>query len=206
MSGSAPARASSAATSPPEGETTTDLAEHAARRAMEAAGWAPTDIDLICVGTTTPDLVFPNVGTLLQDRLGITRLPGIQPGGGLHRLHVRAWRRRQVRAPGRGEMRAGRRRRDADAHHRLERPRHLRAVRRWRRRGDPQARGRARDHQHPPALGRPLQGSAVYPDGVSKGFELVRKGNSRRADEGQRGLQGRRQYPRAAGHRDSERQ
>jgi 3-oxoacyl-[acyl-carrier-protein] synthase III len=55
-----------------EGETTTDLAEHASRRALEAAGLAASDIDLICVGTTTPDLVFPNVGTLLQDRLGIT--------------------------------------------------------------------------------------------------------------------------------------
>ena len=54
-----------------EGETTTDLAEHAARRAMAAAGVTGADIDLICVGTTTPDLVFPNVGTLLQDRLGI---------------------------------------------------------------------------------------------------------------------------------------
>ncbi len=54
-----------------EGQTTTDLAEQAARRAMEAAGVGPGDIDLICVGTTTPDLVFPNVGTLLQDRLGI---------------------------------------------------------------------------------------------------------------------------------------
>ena len=32
---------------------------------------AAADIDLICVGTTTPDLVFPNVGTLLQERLGI---------------------------------------------------------------------------------------------------------------------------------------
>ena len=53
------------------GETTTDLAEHAARRAMQDAGVDPGDIDLICVGTTTPDLVFPNVGTLLQDRLGI---------------------------------------------------------------------------------------------------------------------------------------
>jgi 3-oxoacyl-[acyl-carrier-protein] synthase-3 len=56
-----------------EGETTTDLAEHAARRAIEAAGLTAADVDLICVGTTTPDLVFPNVGTLLQDRLGITR-------------------------------------------------------------------------------------------------------------------------------------
>src|ERR1700728_3044230 len=54
-----------------EGETTTDLAEHAARRAMLAAGVSAADVDLICVGTTTPDLVFPNVGTLLQDRLGI---------------------------------------------------------------------------------------------------------------------------------------
>ena len=58
-----------------EGETTTDLAEHAARRAMDAAGVLPSDIDLICVGTTTPDLVFPNVGTLLQDRLGIHGCP-----------------------------------------------------------------------------------------------------------------------------------
>jgi 3-oxoacyl-[acyl-carrier-protein] synthase-3 len=56
-----------------EGETTTDLAEHAARRAMDAAGVTAADIDLVCVGTTTPDLVFPNVGTLLQDRLGLGR-------------------------------------------------------------------------------------------------------------------------------------
>jgi 3-oxoacyl-[acyl-carrier-protein] synthase-3 len=58
-----------------EGETTTDLAEHASRRALEDAGVTPGDIDLICVGTTTPDLVFPNVGTLLQDRLGIHGCP-----------------------------------------------------------------------------------------------------------------------------------
>ena len=58
-----------------EGETTTDLAEHAARRAMADAGVTAQDIDLICVGTTTPDLVFPNVGTLLQDRLGIHGCP-----------------------------------------------------------------------------------------------------------------------------------
>jgi 3-oxoacyl-[acyl-carrier-protein] synthase III len=58
-----------------EGETTTDLAEHAARRAMDDAGVTPADIDLICVGTTTPDLVFPNVGTLLQERLGIHGCP-----------------------------------------------------------------------------------------------------------------------------------
>ena len=56
-----------------EGETTTDLAEHAARRAMDDAGVTAADIDLVCVGTTTPDLVFPNVGSLLQERLGLGR-------------------------------------------------------------------------------------------------------------------------------------
>ncbi|HUG71845.1 MAG TPA: beta-ketoacyl-ACP synthase III [Steroidobacteraceae bacterium] len=58
-----------------EGETTVDLAEHAARRAIEAAGIAPTDIDLIVFATATPDLVFPNSGTLLQARLGCLGVP-----------------------------------------------------------------------------------------------------------------------------------
>ena len=58
-----------------DGETTTDLAEHASRNAMAAAGVSPADVDLICVGTTTPDLVFPNVGTLLQHRLNIHGCP-----------------------------------------------------------------------------------------------------------------------------------
>jgi len=53
-----------------EGETTVDLAERAARRALEAAGMAPEDVDFIAFGTTTPDLVFPNCAVLLQRRLG----------------------------------------------------------------------------------------------------------------------------------------
>ena len=53
-----------------EGETTVDMAEQAARRAIEAAGIQPTDVDLIVFGTTTPDLVFPNAGAMLQARLG----------------------------------------------------------------------------------------------------------------------------------------
>ena len=58
-----------------EGETTVDLAEHAARRALDAAGIAPTDVDFIAFGTTTPDLIFPNCGTLLQQRLGCRGAP-----------------------------------------------------------------------------------------------------------------------------------
>jgi 3-oxoacyl-[acyl-carrier-protein] synthase-3 len=53
-----------------EGETTVDLAEYAARRALDAAGVDPKDVDFIAFGTTTPDLVFPNCGVLLQARLG----------------------------------------------------------------------------------------------------------------------------------------
>lgn len=52
------------------GETTCDMAEHAARRALDAAGLAPSAIDLIVLGTTTPDHVFPSVATQLQHRLG----------------------------------------------------------------------------------------------------------------------------------------
>jgi 3-oxoacyl-[acyl-carrier-protein] synthase-3 len=58
-----------------EGETTVDMAEHAARRAIEAAGVTPAEVDFIVFGTTTPDLVFPNCGTLLQARLGARGCP-----------------------------------------------------------------------------------------------------------------------------------
>jgi len=51
-------------------ETTSDLAEHAARAALAAAGIAPTDVDLIVVATTTPDMVFPSTACIVQAKLG----------------------------------------------------------------------------------------------------------------------------------------
>lgn len=54
-----------------EGETTASMGEHAARRAIEAAGISPKDIDLIIVATTTADQVFPSTACLIQERLGI---------------------------------------------------------------------------------------------------------------------------------------
>ncbi len=54
-----------------EGQTTSDLAEHAARRAMTMAERKAHDIDLVIVATTTPDRVFPSTACLLQQRLGI---------------------------------------------------------------------------------------------------------------------------------------
>jgi 3-oxoacyl-[acyl-carrier-protein] synthase-3 len=56
-------------------QATSDLATEAGRIAIEDAGIEPKDIDLIVVGTTTPDLVFPNVGCLVQERLGIPAGP-----------------------------------------------------------------------------------------------------------------------------------
>jgi len=55
-----------------EGVVCSDLAEHAARRAMDAAGVGPQDIDLIIVATSTPDMVFPSTAAILQGKLGIT--------------------------------------------------------------------------------------------------------------------------------------
>ena len=56
-------------------ETTSSMSTIAARRAMEAAGVGPGDIDFVAVGTTTPDLVFPNVATLVQANLGVHDTP-----------------------------------------------------------------------------------------------------------------------------------
>jgi len=58
-----------------EGEFTLDLAEQASRRALEAAGTAFSDIDLIIVATTTADQVFPSTACLLQSRLDIHGCP-----------------------------------------------------------------------------------------------------------------------------------
>jgi 3-oxoacyl-[acyl-carrier-protein] synthase-3 len=53
-----------------EGETTSDLATKAAAKALAAAGRTPADVDLIVVGTTTPDLTFPAAATMVQRKLG----------------------------------------------------------------------------------------------------------------------------------------
>ena len=58
-----------------EGQTTVDLAEPAARRAIEAAGIEPGEIDLIVFATSTPDKIFPSCACILQARLGIRGCP-----------------------------------------------------------------------------------------------------------------------------------
>ena len=58
-----------------DGEFASDMAAHACRRAMQAAGVEPTDIDLIIVATSTPDMVFPSTAAILQHKLGISGCP-----------------------------------------------------------------------------------------------------------------------------------
>ena len=55
-----------------ENQTTSELAEVAALNALEMAGKAADDVDLIIFATTTPDLIFPSSACLLQKRLGIS--------------------------------------------------------------------------------------------------------------------------------------
>ncbi len=54
-----------------EDQTTSDMCVEAAKKAIEDAGVDVSDIDLVITGTTSPDLIFPNVSTLVQHRLGI---------------------------------------------------------------------------------------------------------------------------------------
>lgn len=56
-------------------QKTSDLAYLASLKALESAGVQAGELDLIIVATTTPDMVFPGVATILQEKLGIPGVP-----------------------------------------------------------------------------------------------------------------------------------
>ena len=56
-------------------QASSDLALEASRRALDAAGLRPDDIDLIIVATSTPDYIFPSTACLLQAKLGVKGCP-----------------------------------------------------------------------------------------------------------------------------------
>jgi 3-oxoacyl-[acyl-carrier-protein] synthase III len=74
-SGSSSAPASTRGTFAAPDVTSSDLGLEAARHALEAAGRKASDIDLIIVATSTPDMVFPSSATILQHKLGIAGCP-----------------------------------------------------------------------------------------------------------------------------------
>ncbi|RPE71635.1 3-oxoacyl-[acyl-carrier-protein] synthase-3 [Pacificibacter maritimus] len=55
-----------------EGETTSQMGALAARAALKDANLEASDIDMVVVATSTPDLTFPSVGTMIQKELGMT--------------------------------------------------------------------------------------------------------------------------------------
>lgn len=56
-------------------DTSATMATAAAQRALEAASLSPKDIDIIIMGTTTPDRTFPSSACLVQEKLGISGIP-----------------------------------------------------------------------------------------------------------------------------------
>ena len=56
-----------------EDEAASDLACHAAEKALNDGGVKPSDIDFIIVATVTPDMLFPSTACLVQNRLGAKR-------------------------------------------------------------------------------------------------------------------------------------
>ncbi len=58
------------------GVATSDLAAEAGREAIKRAGLKPDDIDLIIVGTVTPDMLFPSTACLVQHKIGASRAWG----------------------------------------------------------------------------------------------------------------------------------
>src|SRR5438270_12174289 len=56
-----------------ENEATSDLAVRATQQALERANLLPEDVEFIAVGTTSPDMIFPTTGNIVQHRLGCRR-------------------------------------------------------------------------------------------------------------------------------------
>ena len=60
-----------------DNQDTSDLAYEASVKAIEDAGIQPEDIDMIIVATATGDMPFPTVANMLQERLGIGKVPSM---------------------------------------------------------------------------------------------------------------------------------
>jgi 3-oxoacyl-[acyl-carrier-protein] synthase-3 len=100
-------------------QATSDLAYEAATAALADAGLAADALDLIVVGTSTPDHIFPSVACKLQARLGCGPTTAFDVNAACTGFFKRVGGRRAVSADGRGRARARRRRGHDVAHRRL---------------------------------------------------------------------------------------
>ena len=138
-----------------EGLGTSHMAAEAVRGLLQKTGTKPEEIDLLICATTTPDMQFPSTANLICDMVGIRDIGSFDVqaacSGFLYSLTIASQFVANGTAPQGG---GGGRRQDVD-HHRLHRPRHLRAVRRRRRRGAAGAEHeRLRHHGHADPLRR----------------------------------------------------
>ena len=117
------------------GTATSHLATEAAKQLLAQRNVQPEEIDMIIVASVTPDMMFPATACLVQDRLGAKHAWGFDLSaacsGFVYALTVGA----QFVGSGYAQESAGDRKRCDEFHPRFQRPRHLRAVRRCRRRG-----------------------------------------------------------------------
>ncbi len=116
-----------------KGQGTSDMCVEAAKKCLAARGIAPSEVEVIIVGTVTPDMMFPSTACLVQDKIGAPGRMGIRCFGGLLGVCFCAAGGREAGGERRAQESAGVRRRCQHAHDRLHRPRDLRAVRRRRR-------------------------------------------------------------------------
>src|SRR3990167_1763002 len=70
-------------------ETAVSMADFAGRKALDAAGLKPSDLDMIIVASTTPHLMFPSTACLLQERFGIAGCPAFIYGFSIADQYIR---------------------------------------------------------------------------------------------------------------------
>ena len=112
-----------------------DMCTEAAKKCLAARGIEPSEVEVIIVGTVTPDMMFPSTACLVQDKIGAKGAWGFDVSGGLLGICLCAAGGREAGGERSAQEGAGVRRRRQYAHDRLHRPHHLRAVWRRRRRG-----------------------------------------------------------------------
>ena len=66
-------------------ESTSVLGANAARKALAVAQLEPSDLDLIVVATASPDYFFPSTACVIQNLLGVTRIPAFDIGAACSR-------------------------------------------------------------------------------------------------------------------------
>ena len=119
----ASARASGSAASRPTAWSRATWPHGRPASALEMAGLRASDLDMIIVGTVTPDMPMPATAAFVQQKLGAGVVPRLRPERGVRRVRLRPVHRRSVHRVGADAPRAGRRRRAALARRRLDGPR-----------------------------------------------------------------------------------